>query len=92
MESARGARPIKTQGVVMRRVDGDQHDGGVAYGIENVHRWKEKNDATRKDFGDLPNWGNDWRKRLRYYLWRDITYKGIYDSIVNSSLGFYSVF
>lgn len=84
MESARGERPIKTQGVVMRRVDGDQHDGGVAYGIENVHRWKEKNDATRKDFGDLPNWGNDWRKRLRYYLWRDIAYKGagaVYDPV-----------
>lgn len=84
MESGQGKRPIKTQGVVMRRIDGDQHDGGVSYGIEKVHRWKEKNDATRKDFGDLPNWGDAWRKRLRYYLWRDIAYKGagtVYDPV-----------
>ena len=84
MESARGERPVKTQGMVLRRLDGDQHNGAVAYGIDKVHRWKEKNDGTVKNFADVGNWGNDWRHRLRYYLWRDIAYKGagtVYDPV-----------
>ena len=84
MESGRGERPVKTQGVVIRRLDGDQHDGGVAYGVDKVHRWKEKNDATVKNFADIGNWGDAWRHRLRYYLWRDIAYKGagkVYDPV-----------
>ena len=49
-----------------------------------MHRWKGKNDGTVKNFADLGHWGNDWRHRLRYYLWRDIAYKGtgkVYDPV-----------
>ena len=90
MEAARRERAIATQGMVLRRLDGDEQaavgnaTGAATFGIGKVHRWKEKNDATRKDFGDLPNWGNDWRHRLRYYLWRDVAYKGtgtVYDPV-----------
>lgn len=84
IEAARNERAIRAQGVVIRRVDGDQHHGGVAYGIEKVHRWKEKNDATKRDFGLLDRWEDFWKRQMRYYLWRDIAYKGagkVYDPV-----------
>lgn len=85
METARKERAVKNQGLVLRRLDGDWHDGGVAYGIDKVYRWKEKNDSTVKNVTyNKESWGEVWWRRLRYYLWRDIAYKRtgpVYDPV-----------
>lgn len=54
------------QGVVIRKLEGDGHDGGAAHGIKDILRWKEKNDSNTKNC--VPGWG--------YYFWGDVAYRG----------------